>query len=182
MRRPCAITAPASNRNQQPTLILVVHSHEMPTLHWNLGLPDRLIFGNTSGKSSGRSWPKPVTNRSASGHALHHDFARAGFPPAGSASRRTPWCARFRCARSSADVGGCAEAHRDRSRIFDLQSRKQLTAGSPRLRGEPCVQLRSKSSWRVSALHGKTARCGRLRGPSRNKSGAVGDRTAGEGH
>jgi len=29
----------------------------------------------------------------------------------------------------------------------------------------------SKSSWRASAWHGKTARCGRLRGPSRNKSG-----------
>jgi hypothetical protein len=39
------------------------------------------------------------------------------------------------------------------------------------------ARLRSKSSWPASALHGKTARCGRLRSPSRNKSAAVGDRT-----
>jgi hypothetical protein len=33
-----------------------------------------------------------------------------GQPPAGSGSHRTSWRARFRCARSSADVGECAEA------------------------------------------------------------------------
>jgi hypothetical protein len=35
----------------------------------------------------------------------------------------------------------------------------------------------SKNSWRGFAWHGKRAKCGRLRGLSRNKSGAAGDRT-----
>jgi hypothetical protein len=39
------------------------------------------------------------------------------------------------------------------------------------------TRFRSMSSWRASALHGKRARCGRLRCPNRNKSGAAGDRT-----
>src|SRR6516165_2367778 len=34
-------------------------------------------------------------------------------------------------------------------RIFELQSSKQLTASSPRLRGEPCVQLLSDLRQRV---------------------------------
>ena len=50
-----------------------------------------------------------------SGHALILTPHATGFPAVGSASRRTPWCVRFHCARSSTDVGGCAEAHRDRS-------------------------------------------------------------------
>jgi hypothetical protein len=46
---------------------------------------------------------------------LHRKPWRSGSDFRIRASHRKPWCARFRYARSSANVGGCAEAHRDRS-------------------------------------------------------------------
>jgi hypothetical protein len=77
-------------------------------------------------------------------------IAPLGSAPAWSGSHRTPWCTRFRVARSSAGAEGCAEARRDRS-PDTRPTAAQATRGrfAPWLGSEPRAQLHSDLRERV---------------------------------
>jgi hypothetical protein len=88
----------------------------------------------------------PRGGPSLSGPGSHHDSASRF---SGSASHEHHGVRDFTAPDLQPTLAGGQKSIAIGPRIFDLQSSKQLTAGSPRLRGEPCVQLLSDLRQRI---------------------------------